>query len=79
MKAAFRVWRGEAGRLDIALSWRYTNDMDTQKQLQEMSVYFPLHLLERVRQSAQEHKRSFTMEALWLVEQGLKQEQKKGK
>jgi len=51
--------------------------MEAKKQ-QKMSVYFPLDLLERVRQSAKEHKRSFNMEALWLIEQGLKQEQKKG-
>ena len=44
-----------------------------------MSVYFPLELLKRVRQSAKEHKRSFNMEALWLIEQGLEREQKKGK
>jgi hypothetical protein len=54
--------------------------METQdKEIQKMSVYFPLELLEQVRQSARDHKRSFNMEALWLIEQGLKQEQKKGK
>jgi len=36
-----------------------------------MSVYFPLHLLERVRKSATQHKRSFNKEVLWLVEQSL--------
>ncbi len=49
------------------------------KERQKMSVYFPLELLKRVRQSAKEHKRSFNMEALWLIEQGLEREQKKGK
>jgi hypothetical protein len=36
-----------------------------------MSVYFPHGLLERVRRSAKQHKRSFNQEVLWLVEQML--------
>lgn len=43
---------------------------------QKMSIYFPLDLLTRVRLSAQQHKRSFNKEVLWLVEQALEQAQK---
>jgi hypothetical protein len=53
--------------------------MDTEEQVQKMSVYFPLDLLEKVRQSAKQHKRSFNKEALWLIEQGLGKEQQKRK
>ena len=53
--------------------------MDMEEQLQKMSVYFPLELLERVRESAKKHKRSFNKEALWLIEQGLKKEQEEEK
>jgi hypothetical protein len=49
------------------------------KKVQKMSVYFPLELLERVRQSAKEQKRSFNMQTLWLIEQGLQHEQKREK
>jgi len=41
------------------------------KELQKMSVYFPLVLLERVRESARIHRRSFNQEVLWLLEQSL--------
>jgi len=44
------------------------------KQYQKMSVYFPFELLERVRQSAKEHRRSFNQEALWLMEQSLERQ-----
>ncbi len=46
--------------------------------IQKMSVYFPLVLLERVRESAKLHRRSFNQEVLWLIEQSLdwKEEQK---
>jgi Arc-like DNA binding domain len=45
------------------------------KNIQRMSVYFPLALLERVRTSARVHRRSFNQEALWLIEQGLEQQE----
>lgn len=51
--------------------------MDTAEKAQKMSVYFPLNLLEQVRASAKEHKRSFNKEVLWFVEQGLKHQQQK--
>jgi hypothetical protein len=57
----------------------YNNAMKDKENLQKMSVYFPLDLLERVRQSAKKHKRSFNKEALWLIEQGLEKEQQKEK
>jgi len=40
--------------------------------VQKMSVYFPLTLLERVRESARLHRRSFNQEVLWLIEESLK-------
>ncbi len=43
---------------------------------QKMSIYFPLDLLARVRKAAQQHKRSFNKEVLWLVEQALEHAQK---
>jgi hypothetical protein len=43
------------------------------KDTQKMSVYFPIVLLERVRESAKLHRRSFNQEALWLIEKGLEQ------
>ena len=39
--------------------------------IQKMSVYFPLSLLERVRESAKLHRRSFNQEVLWLIEESL--------
>jgi hypothetical protein len=50
--------------------------MKSENKLQRMSVYFPLDLLEQVRESARMHKRSFNKQVLWLVEQALRQEQK---
>lgn len=47
--------------------------MEQKIKQQKMSVYFPPALLERVRQSAKVHRRSFNQEALWLIEQGLEQ------
>ena len=41
--------------------------------IQKMSVYFPIALLERVRESAKLHRRSFNQEVLWLSEESLKQ------
>ena len=41
--------------------------------IQKMSVYFPLTLLERVREHAKLHRRSFNQEVLWLIEQSLDQ------
>ena len=46
------------------------------KNIQKMSIYFPLDLLARVREIAEFHRRSFSQEVLWilqeyLVEQGL--------
>jgi hypothetical protein len=41
------------------------------EQTQKMSIYFPLALLEQVRRSAKQHKRSFNQEVLWMVEQML--------
>lgn len=43
------------------------------KDPQPMTVYFPLPLLERVRESAKDHRRSFNQEVLWLIEESLKQ------
>jgi len=40
--------------------------------IQKMSVYFPIALLERVRESAKLHRRSFNQEVLWLIEESLK-------
>jgi len=40
--------------------------------IQKMSVYFPIALLERVRESAKFHRRSFNQEVLWLIEESLK-------
>ena len=39
------------------------------KDTQKMSIYFPIALLERVRESAGLHRRSFNQEVLWLVRQ----------
>ena len=50
-----------------------TENKETQ---QKMSIYFPLDLLERVREIAQRQKRSFNKEVLWLVEQGLERQEK---
>lgn len=50
-----------------------TEDKDTQ---QKMSIYFPLDLLRRVRESAKRNKRSFNKEAQWLIERGLASPQK---
>ncbi len=50
--------------------------METEKQFQRMSVYFPPDLLEKVRMSARKHRRSFNKEALWLLEQTLAQEER---
>ncbi len=41
--------------------------------IQKMSVYFPIAILERVRESAKLHRRSFNQEVLWLIEESLKQ------
>ncbi len=67
-------WMG----LDIPLKLRYHNSMSTENKetQQKMSIYFPLDLLERVRQAAQRQKRSFNKEVLWLVEQGLERQEK---
>lgn len=46
------------------------------KQLQKMSIYFTLGLLERVRKSAARSKRSFNKEAQWLIERGLDMQEK---
>ena len=43
------------------------------KDIQKMSVYFPIVLLERVRESAKLHRRSFNQETLWLIEKGVEQ------
>jgi hypothetical protein len=43
------------------------------QDIQKMSVYFPIALLERVRESAKLHRRSFNQEVLWLIEESLKQ------
>ena len=40
--------------------------------IQKMSVYFPMALLEKVRESAKLHRRSFNQEVLWLIEESLK-------
>ncbi len=45
-----------------------------EEEKQKMSVYFPLDLLERVRESAKEHRRSFNQEVLWLIERSLEQQ-----
>jgi hypothetical protein len=47
--------------------------MKQKKDPQPMTVYFPLPLLERVRESAKAHRRSFNQEVLWLIEEYLKQ------
>lgn len=51
--------------------------MEQEKQKQKMSVYFPLDTLERVRESAKKHRRSFNQEVLWLLEQTLEQKEEK--
>jgi len=43
------------------------------KETQRMPVYFPIALLEMVRESAKLHRRSFNQEVLWLIEESLKQ------
>jgi hypothetical protein len=50
--------------------------MKSETKVQRMSVYFPLDLLEQVRESARRQKRSFNKQVLWLVEQALRHEQK---
>ena len=44
---------------------------EKKQQLQKMSIYFPLELLEAVRKAAQEDKRSFNAEVLWIIQQYL--------
>lgn len=52
-------------------------DRDKAKQqIQKMSIYFPLDVLEAVRKQAQEEKRSFNAEVLWILQQFLKQQKK---
>jgi hypothetical protein len=43
------------------------------------TVYLPADLLERLRQSAVEHRRSLNSELVWALDQYSKQEQRKGK
>jgi len=46
------------------------------QQTQKMSIYFPLELLEAVRKAAQEDKRSFNAEVLWIIQQYLEKQKK---
>ena len=59
------------GPLDRELLERYTTSMKEKQAQQKMSLYVPLPLLERVRESAKRHRRSFNQEVLWLIEQSL--------
>lgn len=44
------------------------------QQIQKMSIYFPVDVLEAVRKQAQEDKRSFNAEVLWIIQHYLKQQ-----
>ena len=48
--------------------------MEQKTNLQKMSVYFPLDLLEQVRHHAAQEKRSFNKDVLWLLERALEAE-----
>jgi hypothetical protein len=52
------------------------NKRATKQQTQKMSIYFPLELLEAVRKAAQEEKRSFNAEVLWILQQHLEKHKK---
>jgi Arc-like DNA binding domain len=45
--------------------------MEQNSKVQKMSVYFPLELLEKVRESAKRNQRSFNREVLWQLSQNL--------
>ena len=50
---------------------------DTIKQpIQKMSIYFPLDVLEAVRNAAKKDKRSFNAEVLWIIQQYLDRQKK---
>lgn len=63
-------WIGTLGR---ELPQWYHTPMKEKQEPQKMSLYVPLPLLERIRESARKHRRSFNQEVLWLVEQSLEQ------
>jgi hypothetical protein len=46
----------------------------TKQLTQKMSIYFPPELLESVRKQAQEDKRSFNAEVLWILQQFLEKQ-----
>lgn len=52
------------------------NKGTTKQKIQKMSIYFPPNLLEAVRKQAQEDKRSFNAEVLWILQQYLEQKQR---
>jgi hypothetical protein len=47
---------------------------EKKQQTQKMSIYFPLDLLEAVRKQAQEDKRSFNAEVLWILQRYLEKQ-----
>jgi hypothetical protein len=55
------------------------NKDTTKQQIQKMSIYFPLDVLEAVRKKAQEDKRSFNAEVLWIIQQYLEQQEQQKK
>ena len=55
------------------------NKSTTKQQIQKMSIYFPLDVLEAVRDAAKEDKRSFNAEVLWIIQQYLEQQEQQKK
>ena len=51
------------------------NKSTTKQQIQKMSIYFPLDVLEAVRDAAKKDKRSFNAEVLWIIQQYLEQQE----
>jgi hypothetical protein len=55
------------------------NKSTTKQQIQKMSIYFPLDVLEAVRDAAKKDKRSFNAEVLWIIQQYLEQQEQQKK
>jgi predicted DNA-binding protein len=50
-----------------------------EKEIKSLSIRFPVHILEQMKEIAKQHNRSLSGEVLTALEEHIKKQQRKGK